>query len=213
MYREILSEEELTVLSTSTKHDSGVSCSPADSLESSSTIEHKALAELHDGFATRLAEAFGKIANREVHCRLRKTVRATFGQFIFAQTIPTCCAVVRAEPIQLEFYLAIQPTVLYPMMDRMLGARSVEPSPQRPMTEIERTVAMLIINELLTRYSRALQHALSLEFSVDRLEHNAQQLDGLPGGEPTYLAAYDLLQFRLWSPVDLPTMASDSEDS
>lgn len=192
MHREILTAEELKVLASPTQQEVAASAPPVEPTDRAAANAQKALAELHDSFATTASGALTKIIGRDVQCRLREAVSATFGQFVFAQLVPTCCAVVRAEPIRLEFYLAIEPTVMYPMLDRMLGAKLVDPPPQRPMTEIERGVATLMMNELLAGYSRALQSALSLECHVDRLEHNAQRLKGLPGGEPTYLATYDL---------------------
>lgn len=192
MYHDALSKEELKVLS----HPSSCESKPQPAAEANGPLtinECHGFTELHNEFSTTLMEVFGKLGACDVRCRLRDAIRGTYGQFVFSQTIPTCCAVIRAEPIHTEFFLAIQPSILYPLLDSMCGTTSKEPPPQRPMTEIEAVLAKRMMRQILHSYSQTFERALSLELVIDRLQHNAQQLKGLSGGEPVFHVTYDVI--------------------
>ena len=191
MHREALSDDELAVLSTPT-HGPRAPLPTAHRDADGGNVAHPSLQELHRQFAGSLAVIFSGFANRDIIVRLRDQSNATYSQFVFGQSIPTCCAVIRAEPINLEFYLAVQPTICYPLIDRLLGCRQSDPIPKRPLSEIETGLMLFMMNEIVTKYGDAWQQALSLELQVDRMEHNVQQLGALAGSEQTYRARYGI---------------------
>lgn len=163
-----------------------------ESDEVGADLPHASLMDLHRDFAEALRLRLSKFARRDVSVLLRDQSSGSYAQFVFGQVVPTCCAVVRARSIDLEFWLAFQPSILYPIMDRMLGSRESDPIPQRPLSEIESGLAMIILNDIITAYGDAWQRALSLELRVERLVHNVQQLGGAAGSEPTWRVRYGL---------------------
>lgn len=190
MDREALSDEELRLLHTpSLASDARVS-SATQNLPLPK--QDPSLVHLHLEFATSLGDVLSEMTHRQVTARLRDEWLGTYSEFVFGQPIPTCCAVINSRVHGLEFYLVVDPKILFPLLDRLLGSKSVEPIPQRPLSEIERTVSRLLIEETVNRYAAAWQHSLSLDPSVDRIEHNLQQMVGLRGSEATYNIRYEV---------------------
>lgn len=189
MYREMLSDEELSALRTPANvADKSVSqIAPTD-------VEPPCLSlkELHRTMADALSTSLGNLVSREVEVRLRDQSLGTYAQFVFGQPIPTCCAIARAEPINLEMYFAIQPTILYPLIDRLLGCKQSDPIPQRPITEIESGLAEILLTEIVSKYNDAWQQALTLDLTIAWIEHNVQRLGSMAGSEKTYRARYEL---------------------
>lgn len=197
-----LTDEELELLTSPSADLADAVPMAGDSLRVASVVgesnevgvdlPHASLMDLHHDFMDELRLRLSGFARRDVAVTLRDQSPGSYAQFVFGQVIPTCCAVVRSHTIDLEFWLAFQPTILYPLMDRMLGSRESDPIPQRPLSEIESGLAMIILNDVVTAYGDAWQRALSLELRIERLSHNVQQLGGAAGSEPIWRVRYGL---------------------
>jgi flagellar motor switch protein FliM len=190
MHREMLSDEELSALRTPTREIDTSTSKVAPEVDVESPCQ--SLKELHRALADSLSSTLSTLIHREVAIGLRDQTLGTYAQFVFSQPIPTCCAIVRAESINLETYFAIQPTIIYPLIDRLLGCKQSDPIPQRPITEIESGLAVILLTEIIGKYNDAWQQALTLDLRIARIEHNVQRLGAMPGSEPTYRARYEL---------------------
>lgn len=193
-----LSDEERELLNTphnSSPNSSQGAAGNADSthpVDPSTESASRALSDLHREFASKLAATLSTCTRQDVEVRLKSNELSPFSQFVFGQTVPCCCAVVCSEPTQLEFYLALRPSILYPILDVMMGAVESAPIPQRPMTEVERGLVEVLCEQLMAAYEDAWRPVLALQLGLDRLEHNVQQNPFLPGGEMTYRVRFDV---------------------
>lgn len=161
-------------------------------LETADEATHQALGELHRNFAAAMSGVFSDITKRDVEVRLRDDGKGTYAQFVFGQPIPTCCAIVTARSIDVEFFISIQPSILYPLIDQMLGTVEAEPIPQRPLSEIERGLVEVMLQGVFAKYEDAWRQVLSFDLVLDRFEHNLQQNLAMGGSEATYRARYSV---------------------
>ncbi len=192
MHRERLTSDEMDVLLTPSYAEPSHNYSAETCLRGPDTHMDDALAQLHTKFGEDLKSLLSDLTRRDVVVKMRQAARGTYGHFVFGHSIPTCCAVIIAEPIQAEFFLAIRPSLLFPLLDRLFGCDTPEPPQQRPLSEIEASIAMLLVEQILERYREVWQQVLSLELSVDRFEHNIQQMRVMRGSDPAYLVRYDI---------------------
>ena len=193
MHNTSLTEEELAALSTTTKLRSSSNPGPTSEVENEADEPvHSSLIELHRLFAGTMSSTLSGLVECEASVRQGRQAKSTYSRFVLGQPIPTCCAVVRSGATDLQFYLTMQPTILYPLMDRMLGCKQSDPIPQRPITEIESGLALILLRQVVAEYGKAWQQALSLDLRVDRIAYNANQLAVLPGSEETYAARYEV---------------------
>lgn len=200
MEKEGLTEDEIALLTTPSPDSQPLSTvtevrdtdTRDTDIHDAEDLAHSSLLELHRAFAPTLANITTRFAQRNVTVSLRDQSASTYSRFVFGQLVPTCCAVVRATAADLEFWVSIQPSIAYPLVDRMLGSCQSEPVPQRPMSEIEAGLLQILFGELVGSYGDAWQQALSLGLTVDRLVHNVQQLGVLPGSEATWRVRYEV---------------------
>src|SRR5688500_16942432 len=73
-----------------------------------------------------------------VEVKLTGADQLTYSEFIFSLENPTCFNVLQANPLEGNLILDINPAILYPIIDRLLGGgRETGPLARRPLTEIE----------------------------------------------------------------------------
>jgi flagellar motor switch protein FliM len=161
-------------------------------------FESPAIAPLRD-LHERLAADFQGSLRRELRSgigvRLRGLSMVSYGQFLLNRSLPTCFALVTARPIDATLALDLSPSILFPLLDRMLGGELAPPS-QRPMTELETRLAARLVGWLLGDYAARWEHILSLQLELNGFLHNPQQVRVMPGSEPTLLARFEIQDGR-----------------
>ena len=186
-----LSEEELALLRMPARATSAdVVHTPTT--ESECVEPDASLVELHDSLADVLAANLGQLVGRELHVNLKEQRRCTRAEFLLGRPTPTVCAVIRAENVQVEAYVLLQPSILYPMLDFVLGCKQSDPIPQRPISEIEMGVAELLVNEVISSYDESWQSVLNLNLRVHRFEHNLQRIASTVSEDLHYVACYEI---------------------
>lgn len=126
--------------------------------ERASSATMRGLVDVHEAAGIAIADALSSALNLGVDCRLRSFDQVAWGEFIVALPNPTCFAVIEAEKAGGRFAVEIGPGIVFPMIERLLGAPDgAEPDvPDRPMTEIERrvaaTVAGVVVDALATAW-------------------------------------------------------------
>jgi flagellar motor switch protein FliM len=98
----------------------------------------QALQTLHDGFSRNFGAALSTLLRSIVDVKLTSVDQLTYSEFVFSLENPTCFNVLRADPLEGHLILDLNPTILYPIIDRLLGGGREPGVPaRRPLTEIE----------------------------------------------------------------------------
>src|ERR1043166_3427985 len=98
----------------------------------------RALQSLHEGFGRNFGAALSALLRSIVEVKLTSVDQLTYGEFVFSLENPTCFNLLRAEPLEGNLILDINPSILYPIIDRLLGGgRDTGIVSRRPLTEIE----------------------------------------------------------------------------
>ncbi len=88
--------------------------------------------------------------------------------------------------------LDIEPAILYPMIDRLLGGRGDEPPPGRPLSDIELPLAARIVRLFLGQLQAAWKGVLDLKFEILQVESNPRLLRVLPSDEMVVVVGFQL---------------------
>jgi flagellar motor switch protein FliM len=98
----------------------------------------RALQTLHEGFGRNYGAALSGLLRSIVEVKLTSVDQLTYSEFVFSLENPTCFNLLKAEPLEGNLILDINPSILYPIIDRMLGGgRETGALARRPLTEIE----------------------------------------------------------------------------
>lgn len=164
----------------------------------------RALQSLHEGFGRNLGSSLSALLRTVVEVKLTSVDQLTFAEFVFGLEVPTCFIVLDAEPLKGNFILDINPAILYPMLDRMLGGGKEEPVVlRRPMTEIERRLSQRITNLFLEHLQQSWSNVIELELNVVRLESNPQLVSIVPPNEVVVLIGFEVAMQGLRGLINL----------
>ena len=83
----------------------------------------RALQTLHEGFSRNFGAALSGLLRSIVEVKLTSVDQLTYSEFVFSLENPTCFNLLRAEPLEGNLILDINPSILYPIIDRLLGRR------------------------------------------------------------------------------------------
>jgi len=163
-----------------------------------------ALRTLHEGIGCHLAAGLSAMLRTPIEVRLAGVERRTFGQFISSLEDPACLHVLKAAPLEGNLVLDVAPSILYPIIARLLGGDPEPPAAApRPLTEIELRLASRITGLLLDELRNAWQKVVDLEWEVVRVESSPQRLGILPPGKDVVLVCFELTMGPLHGRVRL----------
>lgn len=153
----------------------------------------RALQSLHEGFGRNFGAALSGLLRSIVEVKLTSVDQLTYSEFVFSLENPTCFNLLKAEPLEGNLILDINPSVLYPVIDRLLGGgKETGPLARRPLTEIELRLVSRITSLFLKELKRAWQNVLTLELSVERVESNPQLVQIVPPNEVVVVISFEL---------------------
>ena len=176
------------------------------------------LRNLHEGLARDFGAALSTLLRSPVGVSLAGVDQRTYGEFIDSLDTPACFHVLKAGPLEERLLLDIEPSILYPMIDRLLGGgkgdrsnlceaghrpevgrgpfRQIGPVPfsaERPLTEIELRLTARMVRLFLQEFQRAWKEVLDLKLDVLQVESNPRVLRVLPSDEAVILIAFELM--------------------
>jgi flagellar motor switch protein FliM len=153
----------------------------------------RALQTVHEGFGRAFGAALSAMLRTIVEVKLTSVDQLTYSEFVFSLENPTCFNLLRAEPLEGNLILDINPTILYPIIDRLLGGgKDAGPLTRRPLTEIELRLVSRITALFLSQLKKAWDFVPDLNLSVERVESNAQLVQIVPPNEVVVLVSFEL---------------------
>jgi flagellar motor switch protein FliM len=153
----------------------------------------RALQTLHEGFGRNFGAAMSALLRTIVEVKLTSVDQLTYGEFVFSLENPTCFNLLKADPLEGNLILDINPSILYPIIDRLLGGgREGGAIARRPLTEIELRLVSRITTLFLEELRRAWENVLELHLEVLRVESNPQLVQIVPPNEVVVLISFEL---------------------
>ncbi|MBN2475832.1 MAG: flagellar motor switch protein FliM [Pirellulales bacterium] len=153
----------------------------------------RALQTLHEGFGRNFGAALSAMLRAIVEVKLTSVDQLTYSEFVFSLENPTCFNLLKAEPLEGNLILDINPSILYPIIDRLLGGgREGGPLARRPLTEIELRLVSRITGLFLVELHHAWENVLDLQLEVVQVESNPQLVQIVPPNEVVVLISFEL---------------------
>ncbi len=171
-----------------------------DDVPQSETLgfEHsRRLRRLYEDLAGDFANALSDLLRCSLSVTLDDIDALSCGEWIAGLATPSYFSLLDAAPFGDRWMLDIEPSILYPMIDRLLGGgQENEPPPSRPLTDIEQPLAARIVRLFLRRFCAAWQNAFNLEspaeFEVLQVESRPAELRILPSDERVVIVGFRL---------------------
>jgi flagellar motor switch protein FliM len=159
---------------------------------------------MHEGFARNLAAALSVMLRTPVDVALAAADQMTYADFTSGLDHPTCYQVLGAAPLEGKLFLDLSPTILFPLIDRMLGGGG-DPGPiaRRPLTEIELRLTSRVTAVLLQELAAAWQAVQPLALAVERVESDPAAIRNVPPAEIVFALTFELKVHESRGPLKL----------
>lgn len=164
----------------------------------------RALQSLHEGFARNFGASMSALLRTIVEVKLISVDQLTYSEFVYSLEIPTCFNLLKPTPLEGNWILDISPSLLYPIIDRMLGgAASSESALKRPLSDIELRLTSRITSVFLRELATGWINAVELNIEVQRVESNPQLVQIVPPNEVVILVSFELTMGKTRGMINL----------
>jgi flagellar motor switch protein FliM len=152
----------------------------------------RALQSLHEGLGRNFGAALSAMLRTIAEVKLVSVDQLTYSEFVYSLEIPTCFNLLTPKPLEGNWIVDISPSLLYPVIDRMLGgAVSDESTLKRPLSEIELRLARRVTGIFLKELSAAWRNVIELDLEVERVESNPQLVQIVPPNEVVIMVSFE----------------------
>jgi flagellar motor switch protein FliM len=153
----------------------------------------RSLQTMHEGFGRNFGASLSALLRTIVELKLTSVDQLTYSEFVFSLENPTCFNLINAAPLEGQLILDINLSLLFPIIDRLLGGGS-DPTPpaRRPLTEIELRLVSRITDLFCKEMKQAWENVLELDLSIDHVESNPQLVQIVPPNEVVVLISFEL---------------------
>jgi flagellar motor switch protein FliM len=134
----------------------------------------KMLQSIHETFARLYTSSLSTLVRGYVEVELRSVEQLTYGEFLTTLSPPTCLALFNMDPLEGAAAIDVSATVLYVVIDRLLGGSGLMPVRLREFTEVEQVLVERIAMRAMVDLRQAWQHVGTFGFRVDHMETNPQ---------------------------------------
>lgn len=153
----------------------------------------RALQTLHEEFSRNFGAALSALLRSIVEVKLAGVNQLTYGEFVCRLENPTCFNLLKAEPLEGSLILDINPSILYPIIDRLLGGGTESTTmARRPLTDIELRLVARITGLFLAQLQRAWENVLTLDLEITRVESDPHVAHIVPPNEVMVLISFEL---------------------
>ncbi|MEX0641374.1 MAG: flagellar motor switch protein FliM [Pirellulales bacterium] len=153
----------------------------------------RSLQTMHEAFGRNFGAALSALLRTIVELKLTSVDQLTYSEFVFSLENPTCFNLINAAPLEGQLILDINLSLLFPIIDRMLGGGTdTAPPTRRPLTDIELRLVSRITDLFCKEMKQAWDSVLDLNLSIDRVESNPQLVQIVPPNEVVVLISFEL---------------------
>lgn len=153
----------------------------------------RSLQTMHEAFGRNFGAALSALLRTIVELKLTSVDQLTYSEFVFSLENPTCFNLINAKPLEGQLILDINLSLLFPIIDRLLGGgNDLAPPARRPLTEIELRLVSRITDLFCVEMKHAWDSVLDLDLSIDRVESNPQLVQIVPPNEVVILISFEL---------------------
>lgn len=131
---------------------------------------------IHDRFARNFSSSVSAYLRTVVEVTLETIEQVTYSEFLASAEDPTCYSSISLRPLDGSAAVEIGPSLVFPMIDRMLGGTPKAFQRIRPMTEIEQHVIGNVLKLLVDNLKESWRPVYAIEFSVTATETHPQML-------------------------------------
>ena len=152
----------------------------------------KGLQSLFEAFARELGILLPPFLRSVVRVDLTSIDQLTYDEFILSVARPTAMSIIDMSPLEGHAVLELNPAMVFPIVDRVLGGKGSAISAPRELTEIEERIVYRIVLMVLDSWKRAWEHLVEFQMAVVNQESDPMIVQIVAGSEMVILVGYEV---------------------
>jgi flagellar motor switch protein FliM len=153
-----------------------------------------AIERLHADFAAGLSTALSAHLRSAVEITLAFVESIRYDDYLHSLEETTCLSALAIDPAGAQGCLDLGLSIVYPMIDRLLGGDSTSGHPNRPLTQIEQGLALQIIERAAAQMTQSWSGGTTDTVAVREvsLESDPRRMQIMPADEMVSVARFDV---------------------
>lgn len=152
----------------------------------------KGLQSLFEAFAREISIVFPPFLRTVVRVDLTSIDQLTYDEFILSVSRPTSLSIINMSPLDGTAVLEINPGMVFPIVDRVLGGKGHKLADARELTEIESRIIQRIVMMMLDSLKRSWEQLIEFNMSVIQQESDPLIVQIVAGSEMVILVGYEI---------------------
>ncbi|MDK1022346.1 MAG: flagellar motor switch protein FliM [Candidatus Hydrogenedentes bacterium] len=152
----------------------------------------KGLQSLFEALARELSILLPPFLRTAVHVDLTSIDQLTYDEFILSVARPTSMSIIDMTPLEGRSILELNPAMVFPIVDRVLGGKGSSLSAPRELTEIEDRIVYRIVLMVLDSWKRAWEHLVEFKMGVSNQESDPLIVQIVAGSEMVIRVGYEV---------------------
>ncbi|MDR1535474.1 MAG: flagellar motor switch protein FliM [Planctomycetota bacterium] len=148
---------------------------------------------MHEVLARKLGASLSAYLRTIVEVKITEVPQLTYNEFILSVPNPTCFNILKCEPLNGSMVLEINPSIVFPILDKLLGGGHGEPLIlARELSDIEWRLINHITNETLVFLRDCWKPIMDIDFMVAGRESNNALMQIVPPNEVVIVVSFEI---------------------
>lgn len=152
----------------------------------------KGLQSLFEAFSREVSIIFPPFLRTVVRVDLTSIDQLTYDEFILSVARPTALSIINMAPLEGTAVIEMSPSMVFPIVDRVLGGKGMTLPEPRELTEIENRIIQRIVMMLLDSLRRSWEQLIEFKLSVLQQESDPLIVQIVAGSEMVILVGYEV---------------------
>lgn len=147
---------------------------------------------MHDRFARNFSSSLSAYLRSITEVNLVSVEQLSYQEFLLSVPDPTCFNAISISPLEGGFALEVNPQLVFPIIDKMLGGPGEALKQMRTMTDIEQSIFDGILKLLLEDLREAWKGIIDLDFKIQARETSPQLIQIVAPNEVVLLVVFEV---------------------
>ncbi len=147
---------------------------------------------MHDRFARNFSSSLSAYLRSITEVNLVSVEQLSYQEFLLSVPEPTCFNAISIKPLEGALALEVNPTLVFPIIDKMLGGPGEPLKNLRTMTDIEQSIFDGVLKLILEDLREAWHSIIDLDFKIQAKETSPQLIQIVAPNEVVLLVVFEV---------------------
>jgi flagellar motor switch protein FliM len=147
---------------------------------------------MHDRFSRNFSSSLSAYLRTITEVNLVSVEQLSYQEFLLSVPDPTCFNAISIRPLEGAFALEVNPQLVFPIIDKMLGGPGDALKHLRTMTDIEQSIFDGVLKLALDDLREAWRGIIDLEFRIQARETSPQLIQIVAPNEVVLLVVFEV---------------------